>query len=281
MLPYVAPYSTQNLVFTNLWNDRAYDLFCENSLTLLEKIVLTPLHLSVTVMRLKTNNVPFSAHGVMVYPLKKSLEARFLPWYDFSNLPFLVTTFRDKFGNINEGTVDMSNIVKAREFMTRLMIDPVYGKERYFYRFCNEVPFSNENMRMLADALSNPNKRSYPTQLRRLEQSEIHSRIDKPLRKPEFQNWIHSGYSYASIIWSKFQTMCLDKGWELTEDLFLSKINALKQSKNIDPYNSNKRTAPNENDIPENNDTPESNSVVCPSRQRRAPLWHKDYVVKK
>ena len=104
------------------------------------------------------------------------------------------------------------------------MIDPVYGKERYFYRFCNEVPFSNENMRMLSDALSNPNKRSYPTQLRRLEQSEIHSRIDKPLRKPEFQNWIHSGYSYASIIWSKFQTMCLDKGWELTEDLFLSKL---------------------------------------------------------
>ena len=165
----IAPYSAQNLVTTNLWNDEAYDLFCENSLTLLEKIVLTPLHLSVTVMRLKTNNVPFSAHGVMVYPLKKSLEARFLPWYDFSNLPFLVTTFRDKIGNINEGTVDMSNIVKAREFMTRLMIDPVYGKERYFYRFCNEVPFSNENMRMLADALSNPNKRFYPTKLRRLE----------------------------------------------------------------------------------------------------------------
>ena len=105
---------------------------------------MTPLHLCVTVMRLKTKNAPYSAHGVMVYPLKKNLETRFLPWYDFSNLPFIETTFRDKIGNINEGAADMSNILKAREFMTRLMIDPVYGKERYFYHFYTEVPLSNE-----------------------------------------------------------------------------------------------------------------------------------------
>ena len=113
----IAPYSKYNLMTTNLWGLEEYDFFVENSLTLLEKIVLTPLHLSVTVMRLKTNNVPFSKHGVMVYPLKKNLQAQFLPWYDFQNIPFMVTTFRDKIGTINEGTVDMTNIFRARKFM--------------------------------------------------------------------------------------------------------------------------------------------------------------------
>ena len=68
---WIAPYSEYNLMSTNIWNDEAYDLFCENSLTLLEKIVLTPLHVSVTVMRLRTNDIPFSAHGVICYPLQK------------------------------------------------------------------------------------------------------------------------------------------------------------------------------------------------------------------
>ena len=114
---------------TNLWGDEAYELFVQNQLTLLKKIVLTPLHLSVTVLRLKTNNVPFSAHGVMVFPLKKNLQAQSLPWYFFRDLLFVVTVFKDKIGNNVEATVDMANIAKAREFMTRMMVDPVYGKE--------------------------------------------------------------------------------------------------------------------------------------------------------
>ena len=101
---------------TNIWNDEAYDLFCENSLTLLEKIVLTPLHVSVTVMRLKTNNIPFSPKGVIVYPLKRNSEARNLPWFEFEDMPFVVVTFRDKLGVAHEATINMENIRKSREF---------------------------------------------------------------------------------------------------------------------------------------------------------------------
>ena len=114
---------------TNIWNDEAYDRFCDTSLTLLEKIVLTPLLVSVTIMRLKTNNVYFSAHGVICYPLRKNSEARCLPWYDFENMPFVVVTFRDKLGAAHEATVDMQNIRRAREFMTRKMKCPIYGTE--------------------------------------------------------------------------------------------------------------------------------------------------------
>ena len=76
---WIAPYSEYNLMSTNIWSDQAYELFCENSLTLLEKIVLTPLHVSVTVLRLKTNDIPFSANGVICYPLQRNSEARNLP----------------------------------------------------------------------------------------------------------------------------------------------------------------------------------------------------------
>jgi len=53
-------------------------------------------------------------------------------------MPFVVTTFRDKIETNHEETFDIVNILRARELMTRIMIDPVYGKKRYFYRFCEE-----------------------------------------------------------------------------------------------------------------------------------------------
>ena len=74
----IAPYSEQNLVSTNLFNDEAYDLFIK-SLTHLEKMVITPVHMQVMIMRLRTNNVAFSSHGVICYPLQSMLEARNVP----------------------------------------------------------------------------------------------------------------------------------------------------------------------------------------------------------
>ena len=47
---------------TNAFDDEAYDLFID-SVTLLEKMVLTPVHVLVIILRLKTNNVPFLLMG--------------------------------------------------------------------------------------------------------------------------------------------------------------------------------------------------------------------------
>merc|ERR1712074_188269 len=52
--------------------------------------------MQVIIMRLRTNNVAFSSHGVICYPLKSILQARSLPWYEFLELPFIVMKFQDK-----------------------------------------------------------------------------------------------------------------------------------------------------------------------------------------
>ena len=130
----IAPYSEFNLMSTNIWNDQAYDRFID-TLTLAEKIVLTPVHLQVIIVRLRTNHVPHSSHGAICFPLQNISQARCLPWFEFHELPFVVTTFKDKLGMIHEATIDMEKIRRAREFMTRKMKCPVYGTERYFYRF--------------------------------------------------------------------------------------------------------------------------------------------------
>ena len=75
----IAPYSEQNLVSTNLFNDEACDLFIK-SLTHLEKMVITPVHMQVMITRLRTNNVAFSSHAVICYPLQSMLEARNEPY---------------------------------------------------------------------------------------------------------------------------------------------------------------------------------------------------------
>ena len=54
---------------TNIWNDEAYDSFVD-TLTEAEKLVLTPVHMQVRIFRLRTNNIPFSSHGVICYPLR-------------------------------------------------------------------------------------------------------------------------------------------------------------------------------------------------------------------
>ena len=60
----IAPYSDMNLMSTNIWNNEAYDSFV-GTLTQAEKLVLTPVHMQVIIMRLRTNNIPFSCHGAI------------------------------------------------------------------------------------------------------------------------------------------------------------------------------------------------------------------------
>ena len=56
-------------------------------------------------------------------------------------------TFKDKLGRVHEALVDMDKIRKARHYMTRDKTCPVYGTPRKYYRFCEEVPFDDDNMK--------------------------------------------------------------------------------------------------------------------------------------
>ena len=97
-------------------------------------------------------------------------------------------TFKNKLGQVHEATIDMAKIVKAIEFMSRKMKCPVYGTERHFYRFCNEVQFHKDNLSRLSQALEDPDRRSYPKRLRKLRRDDIHSRTYKNIGAQELQN---------------------------------------------------------------------------------------------
>ena len=132
-------------------------------------------------------------------------------------------TFKDKLGTVHEASIDMEKIRRAREFMTRKRKCPVYGDERNFYRFCKDIPFDDENMRQLSEALKDPNKRSYPKRLRKLRQDDVHRRVEKGVGSQELQNWFESGYEYGRIIWENFQVMCAKENGVCNIDQFMEK----------------------------------------------------------
>ena len=161
-----------------------------DSLSQAELMVITLVHCQVVIIRLRTNNVPFSCHGAICYPLKTFTEARCLPWSQFEEMPFVVTKFKNKLGEVKEAIVDMNKIIRLRDLMMRKVKCPVLGTERYFYRFCKDIPFNNECMRRLGESLEDPSRPSYPRNLRSLEQNEIHRRVDKPIGILELENWV-------------------------------------------------------------------------------------------
>ena len=79
----------------------------------------------------------------------------------------------------------------------------MYGTPRPFNRFCNEIPFSNENIKRLSDALMQPEKRSSPKHLRSLDQDDIHGRADKFIEVPMLENWLDAVYNYGTILKEK------------------------------------------------------------------------------
>ena len=171
----ICPFSRYNLVTTNLFTDEAYYLLA-NSLTQAEQAVLTPLHMQLFVIRKRSNNIAFSSHGGIYYPLKSMKMARNLPWYDFKEVPIMVSVFTDFYGEIHLATIYMKQICHVRELMQRKMNCPVYDTIRNFYILCSDhhVPFSNKSMKLLSDILGNLYKRSYPKDFRVLNTTDVH-----------------------------------------------------------------------------------------------------------
>ena len=222
----ISPYSKENLISLNIWSEDGYKLFVERELTMAEKMVCTGVHQQVTILRLKTNGVPFAVNGVITYPLLQSYQARQLPAYDIANLPFVVTTFQDKRGNVREATIDMNNIRKIREWQSRLEVCPVYGTPRYRYRYYAEIPFHNDNMARLSNALEKPDERSYPKDLRTISKLEFHKRAEKVIQVEELQNCLQSGYEISTILWDAYTLSCTKTNSSSTAINFMHKVKA-------------------------------------------------------
>ena len=117
-------------------------------------------------------------------------------------------TFKDKLGNMHEAMIDMEKIRKTIYYMTRKRTCPVYGTERYYYRFAKDIVFSRDNMAILANSLDDPSGPSLARNLRRIDQDTIHDRGDKPIQILELKSWLQSGYRYGSAIWDSFKVKC-------------------------------------------------------------------------
>ena len=210
-------YSAQNLVSTDVYSDVGYELFVR-TWTRAETMVLRSVHLLISVMRLRANNVPFSKHGSICYPLKVEQRALNLPWYDFERLPFVVIVQRKTDGTSTQAMVNIDTIRRAKEYMERsmpCMYNP--GQVRPFYRFVASVPFSNENLDKLFDTLSRSDGPRVPAGLRVLEADDINGRAHKALRIQEFCNWLESGFEMAKALWSNFSVSCAGVGADESE----------------------------------------------------------------
>ena len=119
----------------------------------------------------------------------------------------MVATYKDKRGSVIEATIDMSKIARARHYMTKKMLCPIYGTPRCLYRLCDEIHFIDENMTKLRDSLTDPDKPSEPKKLRKMFETHIHARAEKPIKLMEFQNWMESGYRFGCIIWEEYKFM--------------------------------------------------------------------------
>ncbi|KAF0291143.1 hypothetical protein FJT64_010689 [Amphibalanus amphitrite] len=183
-------------------------------------MVLRPVHLVVSVLRLHANQVPFCKHGTISYPLKDACRARNLPWYDFERLPFVVLVQSRRDGTSAEAMVNMQTILRAKQFIERTMECKYNPRQtRPFYRFVGEqwMAFSNENLAALQRRLSEPDRPSTPAGLRVVLANDIHARADKVLRFNEFCNCLESGFTMADELWKSFRLSRSGEGADTTE----------------------------------------------------------------
>ena len=173
---------------------------------------------------MRTNNIAFSSHGAICYPLKKITRVKTLPWYDFKNLPFVVMTYTDKFGSAEEAMVDMATIARVRHFMSREKECPVFGTRRTYYRFSEDIPFDIDNMGKLRDAPQDPSKPSYPKEMRKIYQAELHKRAARNVEQVKLENWLKSGYDCGTAHWDHYKVDCISRNTPASPEHLLKDI---------------------------------------------------------
>jgi len=200
----INPYSPENLMALDIFQDEAsyqHALFMD-TLSQAEKLVLSPIHAVIVILRSRTNNVPFSRYGSISFAIKEPVKTKALPWHTFKKLPFVIMVSKQEDGSINEAKINMAKIVHAKELMEREVTCPVYGTKRPFYRYCDKVhtPFTIAAMENLASQLSDTSTAVFPDGLRKINVELIHERASKRLTFQLFSEWINSGFIIGSGI---------------------------------------------------------------------------------
>ncbi|KAH3813840.1 hypothetical protein DPMN_142310 [Dreissena polymorpha] len=200
----INPYGPENLMALDVFQDEAsyqHEMFMD-TLSQAEKLVLSPIHAVIVILRSRTNNIPFSRYGSISFAIKEPVKTKALPWHTFQKLPFVIMVSKQEDGSINEAKINMAKIVHAKELMEREVTCPVYGTKRPFYRYCDKVhtPFTVAAMENLASQLSDTSTAVYPNGLRKINVELIHERASKRLTIQLFSEWINSGFIIGSGI---------------------------------------------------------------------------------
>ncbi|KAH3865712.1 hypothetical protein DPMN_028754 [Dreissena polymorpha] len=200
----INPYGPENLMALDIFQDEAsyqHAMFMD-TLSQAEKLVLSPIHAVIVILRSRTNNIPFSRYGSISFAIKEPVKTKALPWHTFQKLPFVIMVSKQEDGSINEAKINMAKIVHAKELLEREVTCPVYGTKRPFYRYCDKVhtPFTVAAMENLASQLSDTSTAVYPNGLRKINVELIHERASKRLTIQLFSEWINSGFIIGSGI---------------------------------------------------------------------------------
>ena len=191
------------------WFDEVIDINDPDEIITIEKILsVRNMHAILNSL----NNIPFNKNGGICFPINKPLIATALPWDQFKELPFIAISFNTGIVRNKQAMVDMRQVKKCLQFMYRQKKCPVYGTPRSYYRICDTIPRSEENLQRLAASLEDSSRPSYPKDLRTLDHSDIQDRADKPLQLRELKHWLASQYSYGSAIWEYYIIKCRRKG---------------------------------------------------------------------
>ena len=197
----INPLGPENLFTLNLLNNHEFECFMR-SLTKAELMCISPLLLCVTIMRCRSTQIPFTKQGSIAYPLLTPMETKTLPWYDFKNLPIIVV-YRDDPNEKyrSEAKVNLSNILRAKEYMETRIIHQGVGRtlNRIVSDCC--VQFENENIVRLKDQLhGHTNESVIPQGIRELKITDDEEKMAQPLTKQLVRNWLKSDFKFGQAV---------------------------------------------------------------------------------
>ena len=198
----VNTWGPENLMSLDIFDDDHVKNFYA-TLTRMEKMICSPLHLVITIIRCKKNDIPSSKNGSICFPLKRPLITEELPFTNVDKLPFVAVTY-SKLDKIHQARVNFDNIRRVKCIMERKRICPVYGTERTYYRMNEELPFTNNAMQKLEQELQNLklDDDGYVEikNIRKVTDSNLEKRIAKEIKLDELSNWLSSDYKFAEVI---------------------------------------------------------------------------------
>ena len=213
------PFSKDNLCCTNLFVDSVLsDIPARfealvRQMSLATKLVLTPVHMCISIHRTISTSIPRISGGNCAFFLSESVMTSKLPWCDFKSLPFvIIESDTDDPTKVLETRVDLAQVYQAFQFMSSKHNCPVLNRERSYNRLLdigNGVTWCPKQFEALKselitrDIITKDGERTQfqqPAGLRRVKEVDILRKKDEPFTITLFTNWLSGDGQIAQSV---------------------------------------------------------------------------------